>query len=230
MGEPEVSRGVEGVRDRETVVDDVEHDQTCPRADGSERIVKTNTPCRRNRPGGHVGEPKASRDVESNWDRRSDGEGDRISGRRCQKDGATSGAHRDSKQVERRPLATEEACQQRRYGRCVKNVPRSSMAPSKHPRHPIALPNPPRRRGRLKMRPRKIRRTKMRRLTYQVRRRRRGQSRRIKRIGDVTYEIGKIPAQHDTAEVEDSRSCALSITRAATYHIWTPLDAAAHGR
>ena len=41
---------------------------------------------------------------------------------------------------------------------------------------------------------------------------------------------GKIPAQHDTAEVEDTRSRALSITRAATYHIWTPLDAAAQGR
>ena len=28
----------------------------------------------------------------------------------------------------------------------------------------------------------------------------------------------KIPAQHNTAEVKDTRSRALSITRAATYH------------
>ena len=50
-----------------------------------------------------------------------------------------------------------------------------------------------------------------------------------KRSPDAGEHPGKIPAQHDTAEVEDTRSCALSITRAATYHIWTPLDAAAHG-
>ena len=39
----------------------------------------------------------------------------------------------------------------------------------------------------------------------------------------------KIPVQHDTAEVENTRSCTLNITRAVTYHIWTPLNAAAQG-
>ena len=124
---------------------DPQNDPEHPRSISDERVDRTNTPCRRNSPDGHLGELKVLRDVESDWDRRSDGEGDWISGRRCQKDGAMSGAYRDLKQVERRPLATEEARQQRQYGRCVKNVPRSSMAPSKHPRHPIKLPNPPRR-------------------------------------------------------------------------------------
>ena len=39
----------------------------------------------------------------------------------------------------------------------------------------------------------------------------------------------KILVQHNTAEVEDTRLRALSITQAATYHTWTLLDAATHG-
>ena len=109
MGEPEASRGVEGVRDCETVVDGAGHDGIRPSSDGSERRVETNAPCREVEPGGHMGEQKASRDIESDWDRRSDVKGDWIGGRRCRKDGATSGAHHDSKRVKRRPLATEEA-------------------------------------------------------------------------------------------------------------------------
>ena len=181
LGEPEASRGVEGVRDRGTVVNGAEHDGVCPRSDGNTRGVVPNPPCREVEPGHHIGEPKASRDVESDWDRWSDVEGDRIGGRQCRKDGATSGAHRDSKRVKRRPPAPEEARQQRRYRQCIKNVPRSSMAPSKHPRHPIELPNPPRRRGRLKSHPRKIRRTKIKESTHRIVRPRRGQIRRIKR-------------------------------------------------
>ena len=89
-----------------------------------------------------MGELKASRDVESDLERRSDGEGDQIGGRQGRKDGTTSSTHRDWKRVKRRPLATEEVRQQKRYGRGVKNVPRPSMAPSKHLRHPIVLLNP----------------------------------------------------------------------------------------
>ena len=96
MGELERSRGVEGIRDCGMVVDNAEHDQTCPRADRSERIIKTNTPCRRNRPGGHMGELKAPRDVEGDWSRESDGYGIGYHGRRDGKDGATSGTRRNS--------------------------------------------------------------------------------------------------------------------------------------
>ena len=140
--------------------------------------------------------------VESDLEHRSDGDGDWIGGRRGRKDGTTSGAHHNSKRVERRPLATEEAHQQRRYGRCVKNVPRSSMAPSKHPRHPIALPNPLRRRGRLKSRTRKIKRSTMRRSTHQVVPPCRGQSGCIERIGYVAYTAQRL-GEHPTATMNE---------------------------
>ena len=189
LGEPEVSRGVEGVRDRGTVVDDAEHDQTCPRADGSERIVKTNTPCRRNRPGGHMGEPKASRDAEGDWSRKSDVDGVGYNGRRDGKDGATSSARCDSKRVETRLLAGEKGQYQQVERDITTDVPEASTPPPNDPRRPVELPNPPRRRGRIKSRSEKIRRTKMKKLTYRIVQPRRGQSGRIKRIRDVAYEV-----------------------------------------
>ena len=63
MGEPEASRGVEGVRDRGMVVDDAEHDGMCPSSRGNEREVETNAPCREVEPGDHIGEPKASKAI-----------------------------------------------------------------------------------------------------------------------------------------------------------------------
>ena len=108
MGELERSRGVEGVRDRGTAVDGAEHDGIRPSSDGSEREVKTNAQSRRNTPGGHMGEPKASRDVEGDWRRRTDVEGVAYDWERREMDGATSGARRDSKRVETDPLAIEK--------------------------------------------------------------------------------------------------------------------------
>ena len=186
----------------ETNCNSFQMSQQRSRSISNEHVDETNAPDRRKRPGGHLGEPKASRDVESDLERRSDGEGDRIGGRQGRKDGTTSSTHRDWKRVKRRPLATEEVRQQKRYGRGVKNVPRPSMAPSKHLRHPIALPNPPRRRGRMKLLPRKIRRAKIRRSTHQVVPPRRGQSGRIEHIGYVAYTAQRL-GEHPTATMKE---------------------------
>ena len=166
MGELERSRGVEGVRDRGTVVDNAEHDQTCPRADGSERIVKTNTPCRRDRPGGHMGEPKAPRDVKGDWSRESDGDGIGYNGGRDGKDGATSSARCDSQRVETRPLAGDKGQFQQVEHDITTDVPEASTPPPNDPKRPVELLNPPRRRGRMKSRPRKVNRTKTKELTH----------------------------------------------------------------
>ena len=63
LGEPEASRGVEGVQDRGMVVDDAKHDGMCPSSHGNECEVETNTPCREVEPEHHIGEPKASRAI-----------------------------------------------------------------------------------------------------------------------------------------------------------------------
>jgi hypothetical protein len=237
LGEPEASRGVEGVWDRGTVVDSAEHDGISPSRVRNGREVDTNARDQRTRPGGHMGEPKASRDVEGDWSRESDGDGVGYHGERGKMEGVTSGACGDSKRVDPRPLADREGQHQRFTRNETAHVPEPSTPPTNDHKRSTELPDPPRRRGKLKSRTKRIRRSKMKKSTYRIVRPRRGQSRRIERIGYVEYEVqmlgehpGKIPAQHDTAEVEDTRSRALSIIRAATYHIWTPLDAAAHGR
>ena len=202
IDDQEALRDIEGIRDHGTVVDGTEHNGIPPSSNGSECEVETHIPCQEVEPGGHIGELKALRDVESDWDHQSDGEGNQIDGRQCRKDGAMSSAHRNSKRVERRPLATEEARQQRQYGRCVNNVPRSSMAPRKHPRHPITLPNPPRRRGQLKLRTRKIRRSTIRRSTHQVILLYQGQSRRIEHIRYIAYTVQRL-GEHPTATMNE---------------------------
>ena len=189
LGEPEASRGVEGVRDRGTVVDGAGHNGIRPSSDGSERRVETNAPCRRNRPGGHMGEPKASRDVEGDWSRKIDVDGVGYNGRRDGKDGATSSARCDSKRVETRLLAGNKGQYQQVERDITTDTPEASTPPHNDPRRPIELPNPPRRRGRIKSRSRKIRRTKTKKSTHRIVQPRRGQIRRIKRIGDVAYEV-----------------------------------------
>ena len=104
-------------------------------------------------------------------------------------DGATSGARRDSKRVETDPLAEDKARQHEWRKRMRSDVPRSSTPPPEHPRPLTDYVDPPRRRGRIKSRSEKIRRTKMKKSTYRIVQPRRGQSRRTKRIGDVTYEV-----------------------------------------
>jgi hypothetical protein len=108
LGEPEASRGVKGVQDRGTVVDSAEYNWTRPKSDGNARGVVPNPPCRVRGPGGRIGEPKASRDVEGDWSRESDGEGVGYDGRRGGKHSATSSASHDSKRVGTRLLAGDK--------------------------------------------------------------------------------------------------------------------------
>ena len=106
-------------------------------------------------------EPEASQGVEGDSSHRNDGEGVGYHGRGCRKDGATSGARRDSKRVETDPLAIEKEGQHERRKRTTSDVPRPSTPLPIHPRHPTELVNPPCRRGRLKSRPKRIRRSNM---------------------------------------------------------------------
>jgi hypothetical protein len=160
LGEPEASRGVEGVRERGTVVDSAEHDGISPRSVRNERELETNARTRRTRPGGHMGEPKASRDVEGDWSRESGVDGVEYNGRRGDTDGATSGARCDSQRVETRPLAGDKGQYQQVERDITTDIPEASTPPPNDPKRPVELPNPPRRRGRMKSRPRKVNRTK----------------------------------------------------------------------
>jgi hypothetical protein len=232
LGEPEASRGVEGVRDRGTVVDSAEHDGICPSNDGNERFVKTNARSRRTRPGGHMGEPKASRDVEGDWSRESDGDGVGYNGRRDGKNGATSSICCGSKRAETRLLAGDKGQYQQVERDITMDIPEASTPPPNDPKRPVEVPNPPRRRGQIKTQSKRVSQAKMKTSTYRIVRPCRGKIRRIEHIGDVecgVQMVGEYPRliseHHDTAEGENSRSRApgqyhTDCTRAATYHIW----------
>ena len=166
MGTQETSEVVEGDPDREKVVDQAGDDGICPSSDGNERRVETSSPCRDRRPEGHMVEPKASKGVEGDWRRRIDGEGVGYDRRRGGKDGATSSASHDSKQVGTRLLAGDKSGRNGKRKRANTDVPGPSRPPPSHPRRPAESVDPPRRRGRLKSPTRKIRRSKRRRLTY----------------------------------------------------------------
>jgi hypothetical protein len=160
LGEPEASRGVEGVRDRGTVVDSAEHDGISPSRVRNGREVDTNARDQRTRPGGHMGELKASRDVEGDWSRESDGDGVGYHGERGKMDGVTSGVRGDSKRVDPRPLADREGQHQRFTRNETAHIPELSTPPTNDPKRPTECVDPPRRRGRMKSRPRKVNRTK----------------------------------------------------------------------
>jgi hypothetical protein len=226
LGEPEASRGVEGVRDRGTVVDSAEHDRIGLSSDGNERFVETSARSRRTRPGGHMGESKASRDVEGDGSRESDGDGVGYHGERGKMDGVTSGARGDSKRVDPRPLADREGQRQRFTRNETAHVPEPSTPPTNDHKRSTELPNPPRRRGKLKSRTKRIRRSKMKKSTYRIVRPRRGQSKRIKRIGDVAYEVqmlGSIPARYrrsttlQRSRIQDCAHSALPEPRLTIY-------------
>ena len=166
LDEPEASRGVEGVWDREMVVDGARHDGICSSSDGSECRVETNVLCRKVEPGGHMGELKASRDIESDWRCQSKGKGDLRGGRRGEMDGATSGTCGDSKRVDPRPLANQERQHQGFTRNKTVHVPEPSTPPTNDPKHPIHLLNPPCQRGRMKSQPRNVNSAKTRKPTY----------------------------------------------------------------
>ena len=145
LGEPEASRGVEGVRHCGKVVDGAEHNGIRPSSRGNEHKLETNAPCRAVEPGDHIGDREASREVKGNWSRESDGDGVGYHGRRDGKDGATSGARRDSKRVETRPLAGDKGQSQQVERDITTDVPEASTPPPNDPKRPVELPNPPRR-------------------------------------------------------------------------------------
>jgi hypothetical protein len=85
-------------------------------------------------------------------------DGVKYNGRRGRKDGATSGARCDSKQVKTRPLAGYKKSQRQQYERMMGDVPRPSHPiPNQH-RRLHTDPSPPRRRGQvnLKTNPRRV--------------------------------------------------------------------------
>ena len=73
-----------------------------------------------------------------------------------QKDGATSGARCDSKQVKMQLLAEKQAGQHEQRRDMTMGVPVLSNPLPNHSRRPRTHPNPPHRRGQLKMRPTRV--------------------------------------------------------------------------
>ena len=180
------SRGVEGVRDRQRIVDRAGYDGICPKCDRNERDGGTDARTRETGPLGHRGEQVELGGDEVDRERQSCGNGDDTDGSRGVKDGATSGTRRDSKRVETGPLAENETSQHEQRERKTAHVPRRSTPPTIDPRQPIDHPNPPRRRRRLKTNPRGV---STRRRTYQDTRTRRDRIGRIRGIGDVVYRL-----------------------------------------
>ena len=104
----------------------------------------------------------------------------------CRTDGATSGARRDSKRVETRPLAGVEIGQHERRNNMKAHVPEPSIPLPNDPKRPTNPPNPPRRRGRLKTNPRRISQARSRSSTHHVIRSRQD---RIGRVGCIRYIV-----------------------------------------
>ena len=174
-----------------------------------------------------MGKLKASRDVKGDWSRESDGDGVGYNGRRDGKDGATSGASRDSQRVETRPLAGDKGQFQQVKRDITTDVPETSTPPPNDPKRPVKLPNPPRRRGRIKSRSGRIRRMKTKESTHRIARPRRGQSGRIERIAYVAYEVQMlgepIPARYrrsttlQRSRIQDRAHSALPEPRLTIY-------------
>ena len=230
IDDQEALRDIEGDSDCGTVVDGAEHDGVCPSSCGNERRIETDARSRRTRPGGHMGKPKASRDVKGDWSHESDGDGVGYNGRRDGKDGTTSGTRRDSQRVETRPLAGDKGQSQQVECDITTDIPEASTPPPNDPKRPVELPNLPRCRGRLKSCTRKMRRSTMRRSTHQVIPLCRGQSSRIERIGYVAYTVERLGEQPTATMNEKDRpsddpgeACAAETarphSRGATFHI-----------
>ena len=142
-------------------------------------------------------------------------------------DGAMSSTRCDSKRVETDLLAEDKACQHEWRKRTRSDVPRPSTPPPEYPTSLTNYVDPPRRRGRMKPRPRKVNRTKMKKPTYRIVWPRRGQSGRIKRIGDVAYKVQMlgepIPARYrrsttlQRSRIQDRTHSALPEPRLTIY-------------
>ena len=137
-------------RTRDSDGDDVHSTQGCPRGDGDERKVETAAPGRDIGRGDRVEVQDRSDDVEGDQGHKNDGDGDGYDGTRDRMDGSTSCARRESKRLRTRWLAIEQQGQRGRHDHNTAHVTGPSTASTDNPRRPIAQPNPPRRRGRLK--------------------------------------------------------------------------------
>ena len=91
-----------------------------------------------------MGKPKALRDVEGDWSHKSNGDSVRYNGRQDGKDGATSGACRNSQQVEIRLLAGDNLKGQFQQVKCdiTTDIPEASTPPPNNPKQPVELLNP----------------------------------------------------------------------------------------
>jgi hypothetical protein len=205
---------------------DAHSTQEGPRCKANGGGGETSAPRRDRGPGGRLGEQGKSGDVEEDRERQSDGNGDQECERRGGKDGATSGARRDSKRVETTPLAEHETDQHGRRKRRTADVPRPSTPHPMDHRHPTDQPNPPRRRGRLKTRSRRV-------STPGRPTRSHGRVKAVSGGSDASYMMymdrrwwRRVPAIRNAKtrpleSIEDERVHLDSATtsRAATYHI-----------
>ena len=183
LGKEETSEVVEGDPDRTKVVGGAVYDGKRPEIVKNERDVDTNALRRGNGPGGHLVEEVEPGDVDGEWERQSDGDGDEMDGIRQGMDDATSGASGESRRLDTRPLAETDSSQHERRERGTAHVPRLSTPPPDHHRRPMDHPNPPRRRGRMKTRSRQVSRTRARKPTHHFERSRRSHIGRLRSDG-----------------------------------------------
>ena len=173
----------EGNPDRRNVVEGAGYNGKQPEIVKNERDVETNALRRGNGPGGHLVEEVGPGDIEDDREHQSDGDGDEMNGRTARMDDATSGARRESKRLESRPIAENETSQNEQRERKIAHVPRPSTPPTIDHRHPMDHVNPPRRRGRIKTRPRQVSRIRARKLTHHFERSHRGRTERPRSDG-----------------------------------------------
>ena len=152
-----------------------------------------------------MGERVESGDIDDDLRRQSDGDGVDTDGKGCRTGGATSGARRESKRLETRPLAEVEMDQHGQRHHTTEYTPRPSIPPPRYARSLSAYVDPPRRRGRLKSRPRSISTSRR---TYQVTWTRRSRIRRIGCVGYVVYSQEMVQERYRVAKREDEATRA----------------------
>ena len=174
LGDRERSEVVEGDPDRTKVVEGARYNGKRPKSIRDARDVETNALRQDRGPGGHLDQTVELGGISAEQERRSDGDDVETDETGCRMDGATSGARRDSKRVETRPLAGVKANQHEQRKRGTAHVPQPSTPPPSYSRSLSAYVDPPRRRRRIKTKPRQISRIRARRLTHHFERSRHG--------------------------------------------------------
>ena len=174
LGDREKSEVVKGDPDHGKVVEGARYNGKRPKSIRDARDVEMNVLRRDGGPGGHRDKEDKSGGIGGKQERQSDGDGVEKDGTGCRMDGATSGARRNSKQVETRPLAGVETGQHRQCNHTTAHIPQPSTPPPSYARSLSDYVNPLRRRGRTKTKPRQISQTRARKLTHHFERSCRG--------------------------------------------------------